>query len=106
MADDVRETLDHFIDKAGARVEVGDYIVYGHALGRCAGLRFGRVLKIEQVTNWRSNNEWRIQVQGVDDDWDHKTTELCKSKGTLQFPSRTIKANAFVPDYVRKLCEV
>lgn len=113
MNDDKRETRDHFIDKAGSWVEVGDYIVYGHSIGRCSGLRFGLVLKIEQVSNWKTRNTWawRILVQGVDDDWaDHSVGEynvpkLTNTKGTLQFPSRILKANDFVPGYVVDLCK-
>jgi hypothetical protein len=33
-------------DKSGRELEPGDFIVYGHALGRCAGLRYGVVLEV------------------------------------------------------------
>lgn len=35
-----------FKDKAGFVLKPGDLIVYGHALGRCAGLQYGKVLAI------------------------------------------------------------
>ena len=34
-------------DKTGTEIKEGDFIVYGHALGRCAGLRIGKVLAIK-----------------------------------------------------------
>ncbi len=39
-------------DKSGREINIGDYIVYGLALGRCAALRFGKVLDIKFKTKY------------------------------------------------------
>ena len=36
-----------FKDKCGKVLTSGDFIVYGHALGRCAGLRYGKVIDVK-----------------------------------------------------------
>jgi hypothetical protein len=85
-------------DRLGADIVVGSYIAYGHALGRCAGLRIGKVTAIKEAhveDSWyrrapHGEPEWRITVQGVDDDWNTREPELCKRKGTLMFPSRMV----------------
>lgn len=86
-------------DKLGAPITVGSIIAYGHALGRCAGVRIGKVLAVKQIqledwqhsrNDYKSKVEWRITVLGVDDDWNHREVELCKKKGTLMFPNRII----------------
>lgn len=98
-------------DKAGRQINVGDYIAYGHALGRCAGLRIGKVLAIKyqekevgcgQYKELRP--DWRITVIGVSDDWDHNAPELCSRKGTLMFPNRIIVLDS-IPLIHRKLLE-
>ena len=83
-----------FYDKNGAEVRVGDFIVYGHAMGRCAGLRYGRVIAVQ----WsKTDPDWpsrvpvpKLRVQGVDDDWEHMPLALCKP-GTLEFPRRVLR---------------
>lgn len=79
-------------DKTGAEIKEGDFIVYGHALGRCAGLRIGKVLAIkhhaDKAYTWSA--DWSISVIGVDDDWDSCAPRLCASKGTLAFPDRIV----------------
>ncbi len=82
-------------DRLNRDITVGCYIAYGHALGRCAGLRIGKVLAIKQPplctdNSFRYQPEWRITVIGVDDDWHTRTPELCKRKGTLMFPDRMV----------------
>lgn len=100
------------LDKLGRPIVVGSYIVYGHALGRSAGLRIGRVLAVHRNaprdygSAYDRAGAWRIRVQGVDDDWSHKAAELCKP-GTLQFPERTIVVQPEqVPSVLRALLEV
>lgn len=120
MSEVKREQLESFVDKAGQVVRVGDFILYGHALGRCAGLKWGRVLKIEQVDQLWSDGGWRISVQGIDTDWHDLEVQrgtqddeadqswgkpaVCK-RGTLMFPSRIVLANAFIPARWREMLE-
>lgn len=78
-------------DKIGYPIVVGDWIAYGHALGRCAGLRIGKVLKItERKAAWTRERTWSITVIGVNDDWSFKDPGVCSRVGTLMFPNRTI----------------
>lgn len=80
-------------DRLGRDIVVGSYLAYGHALGRCAGLRIGKVTAIKLAAEKRyygNEPDWRITVIGVDDDWNHRTPELCKRKGTLMFPDRMV----------------
>jgi len=96
---------DSFTDKLGHEVYVGDDIIYGHNLGRCAGLRIGRVLKIRMERDGIHNDliSWKITVQGVDDDWDHNEPSLCR-KGTLQFPKRIMRVDTnTLPDNIQEL---
>lgn len=99
------------LDKLGQSIAVGSYLVYGHAMGRSAGLRIGRVLAVKrnEPVAWGSEHDragaWRIRVQGVDDDWTHRAPELCRP-GTLQFPERTIVVQPEqVPAAIRALLE-
>jgi hypothetical protein len=83
-------------DKLGQPITVGCYIAYGHALGRCAGLRIGRVLALTMnpvSVYWSMGpipHSPHITVIGVDDDWEHRPAELCKRVGTLMYPNRTV----------------
>jgi hypothetical protein len=99
------------LDKIGQEIVVGSWIAYGHALGRCAGLRIGKVLKLKEEDNkdyFGKINEYcpkiyRITVQGIDDDWKHNEPHLC-NKGTLQFPERIIVlADWLVPSSYKNL---
>jgi len=88
-------------DKLGREIVVGDFIVYGHALGRSAGLRIGKVLDVtHKPGRYPSDSPWRIRVQGVDDDWARagvdRPLELCRP-GTLQFPERTVVDRRSLP---------
>jgi uncharacterized protein YneR len=87
-------------DKLGQDIQVGCYIAYGHALGRCAALKIGRVLKVATKPReaWDTTSSTdRITVVGVDDDmwhWDPERYPIKLSKiGTLQFPDRVIVLN-------------
>jgi hypothetical protein len=89
-------------DKVGKPIEVGSLIVYGHALGRCAGLSIGKVLKVDppkvsqeeydSIDHAKKYIRWndripKITVIGVDDDWDSHAPQL-KKKGVLNYPKR------------------
>lgn len=101
-------------DKLGQPIEPGAIIAYGHALGRCAALRIGKVVKVALKENY-SRMEPRITVQGVDDDWaDWRTDDeefdkrhpikLTTRKGTLMFPNRTIVLNpGVIPEIYQTL---
>lgn len=69
-------------DKLEQEIKVGDWIAYGHALGRCAGIRIGWVLAIKENGN--------LTVQGINDDWSRLGVKLCDRKGTLQFPEERV----------------
>jgi len=85
-----QETLV-FTDKCGRVVQVGDLIVYGHALGRCAGLRYGKALRIvSREKGYESDGNSKLQVIGVDDDWGHRVPELLTRKSYLKFPARVL----------------
>lgn len=118
------DTNELLLDKLGQEIRPGRWIVYGHALGRCAGLRIGVVLAVKRgeipisVYNipmpW--NREDRITVWGLDDDhiefsrcnpndeW-AKTKPLTK-KSTLLFSSRIIVLDEkLVPDTYRDIMQ-
>lgn len=105
--EDNREIRPFFTDKTGRNVKVGDYIAYGHNLGRCAGIRFGKVCQIAAVeaTRWSGQTEieWRITVIGVDDDWCGREIKLCTRKGVLLFPERIICINELIPEEYKEL---
>jgi hypothetical protein len=93
MMADEKESLAYFTDKAGRKVCRGDLIVYGHNLGRCAGLRFGVVKDIaKRTTSWNRQEEFSIRVRGMDDDWNWKpeNIKLCDKDGTLMYPDRCL----------------
>ncbi len=67
-------------DKIGQEIKVGDLIAYGHALGRCAGLRIGKVLEAGP----------KLVVWGVDDDWSREKPRLLSKKSRLFYPDRCV----------------
>lgn len=79
------------LDKAGNEIKIGDFIVYGHALGRCAGLRYGKVLEFKEteISPWNKNKTTHLKVIGVDDDW-IESIRLNERPGTLQFPESRV----------------
>jgi hypothetical protein len=92
-------------DKFGTVIEAGCYIVYGHALGRCAGLRIGKVLSVQpKKKSYSHENGYSITVQGIDDDWNFRGMGLTERKGTLLFGDRIIVlAPEQVPEAYREL---
>lgn len=96
-------------DKIGKEITIGCFIAYGHALGRSAGLRIGRVLAIKSPVEGDCDNQfygggWRITVIGIDDDWAHNAIRLNNRKGILQFPKRMLVLDQ-VPENYRILLE-
>jgi len=94
-------------DKLGTPIEVGSFIAYGHALGRCAALRIGKVLAIEEKPqDYKCPNGVKVVVRGVDDDclilYDLKLVKPAR----LLFPDRIIVlAPSRVPETYRQLLE-
>ena len=103
--------VEFFIDKIGQKIVVGSYIVYGQALGRCAALGLGKVLKLSMKDGGSSYSpKERISVQGVNDSYTNGRNEVIppslSGKGTLMFPDRIIVLDpATVPADVKKLLD-
>ena len=98
-------------DKLGNEITVGCYIIYGHALGRCAALRIGKVLKItEHKKQYGEGNENHFTVWGIEDErgWkDNDEPTLCEKKGTLLFADRIIVLKEeMVPEKYLKLLKM
>ena len=90
-------------DKCGKEIFVGSYIVYGHNLGRCAGLKFGKIIKIEKPKSEFSDHDYNICVIGIDDDWGFRDASLSK-RGILFYPERIIVLDFNdLPEYAQKL---
>jgi hypothetical protein len=90
----------HMKDKAGTEITVGCFIAYGHALGRCAGLRIGRV---EALNIKFKKDEWdnsTVTVLGVDDDWESNKIKLLEKRSTLYFPERMIVLSRIPNEYL------
>ena len=81
-------------DKVGQEIVKGCFIAYGHALGRCAGLRIGRV----ESVNFSEEEDYKnilvdnvsVTVLAIDDDWDGEKPKLLQKKSTLFFPERMV----------------
>lgn len=92
-------------DKAGHDLKPGDLIVYGHALGRCAALRYGMIISINKPKedSYSNKDKLHVRVRGVDDGWDGKP-ELLSKDSTLQFGDRILRiSNSQMPEKVLKL---
>ena len=57
-----------FVDKTGTPLMVGDYIIYAYNLGRCASLRYAKVLGMKDVPNksWGPITVSKLQIRGCD----------------------------------------
>jgi hypothetical protein len=87
-----------FRDKAGWLLQPGDLVVYGHALGRCAALQYGKVISIDYAEKasfdyYKNTHVWpvRLKVRGVSDGYGQKPALL--KLGTLQYGSRVLKVD-------------
>jgi len=98
-------------DKIGQEIKQGSIIVYGHTLGRCAGLRIGIVKEIKKSPDARwKEDAWRFKVRGIEDDWNYENPEnfsdknLCSKDGTLMFVTRIIVLkDEQIPEHYRKI---
>ena len=92
------------LDKSGREIKINDLIIYGHALGRCAGLRYGKVLDLKEVKDDYSDRiNPRVIIIGADDDWGD--AKLLSKKSTLLFPeSRVLVVEEYqVPEIILQL---
>lgn len=81
-----------FIDKAGREIKAGDLIVYGHNLGRCAGLRYGRVVAVTLSKEERYRDRIpKLRIRAVDDDWGCKDVSLLAKDSFLSYGNRVLK---------------
>jgi hypothetical protein len=78
-------------DKSGRELQAGDLIVYGHLLGRCAGLQYGKVLeaKTARRSSWDKTMVERVRIRGVGSDW--REPKLLSRDSTLSFGDRILK---------------
>ncbi len=81
-------------DKSGKQIKPGDFIVYGHAMGRCAGLRYGIVKEIKQGKDiWSGKGKEHCRVRGADDDnfsGPRRKHKLAERDGTLMYGDRIL----------------
>ena len=53
---------------------------------------YGKVVQVKwSKYDGYSEQVPKLQVYGVDDDWDHNEAKLCEKKSTLAFPSRVLR---------------
>ena len=95
------------VDKLGQEITVGAYIVYGHAYGRAAALRLGRVLAIKEKDQ-DGTKTTRYSVIGVDDDyaWWGVKPRLVSKKSTLLYDARIIVLpREMIPPEIKSLLD-
>lgn len=100
-------------DKLGQEIKVGSYIVYGHNVGRCGGLRVGIVKEIlenkDEFRSKSSNNSYKFKIRGIDDDWnwdnylDFSKIQLLQKDSFIQFTTRIIVLNDLPLEYKKLL---
>lgn len=88
-----------FLDKNGSELKAGDYIVYGQALGRCAGINYGLVLGLTEVEDFdyfteKTTKSAKVKFVGMADRWNERDPITLQSKPSyLYFPQRVLKIN-------------
>ena len=96
---------DAIEDKCGRTILAGQFIAYGHALGRCAGLRIGLVMNTEMHKPEYGDANPRVTVWGYDDDWSTlKWNKPLSKPSFLYFPERMIVLDN-VPEHIRDALE-
>ena len=81
--------MNPILDKIGQEIKPGSIIAYGHALGRCAGLRIFKVLSIARAgTNYDGKPAYRLKARGVDDSYGR--SRLTPKDVLLQYPDRCV----------------
>ncbi len=82
-----------FNDKSGAPLMPGDYIVYGYNLGRCASLRYGKVLGMKETKNpaqYERATKTKLKIRGCDF---YKGQEAFVSQNGSEYKAYEPKAN-------------
>lgn len=96
----MENTTTNAVDKSGRILLLGDLIVYGHAIGRSAALRYGKILRVNaaKLDVYGRLASPTLTVWGVNDDgaeWDPDLPPTLLSKSsTLSYPRRVQK----IPD--------
>ena len=94
-----------FPDKMGRHVKAGDTIIYACALGRSAGLRWGRALGIVPNNDFRPPHPAKLKVIGIEE-WPHRPPQLQSNVGYLQFPDRILLVDSDeVPPNISRLLD-
>lgn len=103
------------IDKVGTEITAGCFIVYGHALGRSAALRFGRVEAVNVKTKkdtWdeKEHDASTITVLGIEDLWEdyegkERLPQVATKRSTLLFPDRVIVVPTLPKKYLAALAK-
>lgn len=97
--------MTRVLDKLGVPIEVGSCVIYGHAMGRSAGLRVGKVLSVGVEEVKYGERTCSIRVRGIDDDWNCPGLTKCKP-GTLRFSKRILVIpSESLPEEFRKVWE-
>lgn len=96
-----------YFDILNREITPGCYLAYGHALGRCAAIRIGRVVEVKPLPDEGGNGKARINVMGVEEhSWRGPGLRACSKVGVLQFPERCIVLDdAQVPEKYRKILD-
>lgn len=97
-------------DKLGNEIKVGSIIVYGHNLGRCAGLRIGIIkeIKLNNDKKWKEDM-WKFKIRGIDDDWfyknpwDYSKLRLLQKDSYLTYVTRMIVLENVPIEYINIL---
>jgi hypothetical protein len=96
------------LDMGGFEIKEGDYICYAALLGRCACVRYARVIRLVEIVE--KKNCWDpttapIRVKAVELDWYDNFAILNKGREiSLSFPGRMIRINPEqVPEKVKEL---
>lgn len=106
-----------FKDKAGHEIVAGDIVIYGAHLGRCAGLRWAKVLEFLPKGEYEDtgDRETKVHVIAVEAEWwglacppgrenDFEPPRLQQKRAIIYFGDRILKLHDDqIPDMIRDL---
>ena len=81
-------------DKAGRTIKPGDIVIYGKALGRSAGMQYGKVISIFEAEDRNyygdrgTKMKEKLRFIGIDDGWGFK--KALQKPSTLEFSERIL----------------